>query len=182
MEQEAKLTLLRDRNLLYPKLPFFLSSHAYRDPTVPTTQYNGLCHVTLYHTYPHRSNHQASRKISKPRKLGLFAHQPPIGLQYTTTCSPSNTKTEHKYAPWCDHKPLRMSAVSRVALLKSSGNRGRHDVKVAPNGSVLAGLSNAYVAHPICEHQLVSAYNQRRAPNRRRPPRHSRVHKSGASI
>ena len=34
----------------------------------------------------------------------------------------------------------------------------------------------------VCEHQLVSAYNQRRAPNRRRPPRHSRVHKSGASI
>ena len=32
---------------MYPKLPFFLSSHAYRDPTVPTTQYNGLCHDSV---------------------------------------------------------------------------------------------------------------------------------------
>jgi hypothetical protein len=32
---------------LYPKIPFFLSSRAYRDPTIPITQYNGLCHVTI---------------------------------------------------------------------------------------------------------------------------------------
>jgi hypothetical protein len=29
------------------RLSFYLS-RAYRDPTVPTTQYNGLCHVTLW--------------------------------------------------------------------------------------------------------------------------------------
>jgi hypothetical protein len=26
--------------------PFFYRTRAYRDPTVPVTQYNGLCHVT----------------------------------------------------------------------------------------------------------------------------------------
>ena len=128
MEQEAKLTLLRDR----------ITSHCITLILIGQT-------IKL----PGKSQNQENR--------GLFAHQPPIGLQYKTTCSTSNTKTEHKYAPWCDHKPLRMSAVSRVALLKSTGNRGRHDVRVAPNGRVLAGLSNAYVAHPIGEHQLVSS-------------------------
>ena len=46
----------------------FYLSHAYRDPTIPTTQYGGLCHVTLYHTYPLRSNHQASRTFSGDKK------------------------------------------------------------------------------------------------------------------
>ena len=30
-----------NRNLLYPEIPFFLPSRAYRDPTVPITEYNG---------------------------------------------------------------------------------------------------------------------------------------------
>ena len=51
------------------QLSFYLS-HTYRDPTIPTTQYGGLCHVTLYHTYPLRSNHQASRTFSGDKKTG----------------------------------------------------------------------------------------------------------------
>jgi hypothetical protein len=46
MELEQTGFINGNRNLLYPKIPFFLSSRAYRDPTVPITQYNGLCHVT----------------------------------------------------------------------------------------------------------------------------------------
>ncbi len=37
-------------------------------------------------------------KSQNQENRGLFAHQPPIGLQYTTICSTSNTKTEHKCA------------------------------------------------------------------------------------
>jgi len=47
MELEQTSFINGKQNLLYPKIPFFLSSRAYRDPTVPTTQYNGLCHATL---------------------------------------------------------------------------------------------------------------------------------------
>jgi hypothetical protein len=72
-----------NRNLLYPKIHFFLSSRAYRDPTVPITQYNGLCHVTLYHTYPLGVNHQAARTFSGDKKLGTpSAQQPTIGAQH----------------------------------------------------------------------------------------------------
>ena len=39
LEQTGFIT--ETRNLLYPKISFFLSSRAYRDPTVPITQYNG---------------------------------------------------------------------------------------------------------------------------------------------
>ena len=31
----------------------FYLSHAYRDPTIPTTQYGGLCHVTYTGTHDH---------------------------------------------------------------------------------------------------------------------------------
>jgi len=70
------------RNLLYPKIPFFLSSRAYRDPTVPITQYNGLCHVTLYHTYPLGVNHQVARTFQETRNWGLPSHiNPPLARQ-----------------------------------------------------------------------------------------------------
>ena len=43
---------------LFPvKIPFYRED---RDTTVPVTQCNELCIVTLYHTYPPRSNHQSS--------------------------------------------------------------------------------------------------------------------------
>ena len=61
----------------------FLSSRAYRDPTVPITQYNGLCHVTLYHTYPLGVYHQASRTFSGDKKLGTpIAHQPTTVVEH----------------------------------------------------------------------------------------------------
>jgi hypothetical protein len=72
-----------NKNLLYPQIPFFLSSRAYRDPTVPTTQYNRLCHVTLYHTYPLGVNHQVARTFSGDKKLGTpCAHQPTTGAPH----------------------------------------------------------------------------------------------------
>ena len=46
MKLEQTSFINGNKNLLYPQIPFFLSSRAYRDPTVPITQYNGLCHVT----------------------------------------------------------------------------------------------------------------------------------------
>jgi hypothetical protein len=71
-----------NRNLLYPEIPFFLPSRAYRDPTVPITQYNGLCHVTLYHTYPLGVNHQVARTFQETRNWGLPSHiNPPLARQ-----------------------------------------------------------------------------------------------------
>ena len=93
---------------------------------------------------------------------GLAAHQPPIGLQYSTTCSTNNTK----------HRTQICTLVR--SLPKAFVNRGRHNVRVAPNGHVLAGLSDAHVGHPIGERRLVSSYDQRRAPNNRGPPGRSR--------
>ena len=53
-KQEQKL-------LLFPvKIPFYRENRADRDTAVPVTQCNELCIVTLYHTYPPRSNHQSS--------------------------------------------------------------------------------------------------------------------------
>jgi len=68
MGREKQLRFIAVGNQLYQ--PSFYLSHAYRDPTIPTTQYGGLCHVTLYHTYPLRSNHQASRTFSGDKKTG----------------------------------------------------------------------------------------------------------------
>ena len=87
---------------MYPKLPFFLSSHAYRDPTVPTTQYNGLCHdsvtshcITLILIgqtikLPGKSQNQENR--------GLFAHQPPLACSTPQYAARVTLKTEHKCA------------------------------------------------------------------------------------
>ena len=51
-----------------PPIPtFFLSLTRVPDPTIPTTQYGGLCNVTLYHTYPLQSNHQAVRACKAER-------------------------------------------------------------------------------------------------------------------
>ena len=43
--QEATEILFSRKTHLYK--PSFYLSHAYRDPTIPTTQYGGLCHVTI---------------------------------------------------------------------------------------------------------------------------------------
>ena len=52
---------------------FFVSnpfiSLVYSDPTVPVTQCNGLCHVTLSHNYPLGAKHQFSRTARKNKKL-----------------------------------------------------------------------------------------------------------------
>jgi hypothetical protein len=42
------------------KIPFYQEDREDRDTAVPVTQCNELCIVTLYHTYPPRSNHQSS--------------------------------------------------------------------------------------------------------------------------
>ena len=75
-------TLYSVAQTLYTR-SLFLSSRAYRDPTVPITQYNGLCHVTLYHTYPLGVDHQASRTFSGDKKLGTpIAHQPTTVVEH----------------------------------------------------------------------------------------------------
>ena len=84
---------------MYPKLPFFLSSHAYRDPTVPTTQYNGLCHVTLYHTYPHRSKPSSFQENLKTKKTGDSSHtNPPLACSTPQYAARVTRKTEHECA------------------------------------------------------------------------------------
>jgi hypothetical protein len=45
---KANWSLFKSEKPSY-RLSFYLS-RAYRDPTVQTTQYNGLCHVTNLHT------------------------------------------------------------------------------------------------------------------------------------
>ncbi len=82
----------------------FYRAGAYRDPTVPTTQYDGLCHVTLYHTDPLGVNHQASRTIVGDQKLGTprapthHWHATPKqqAPQITTT---TEHKQSHLFAP-----------------------------------------------------------------------------------
>jgi hypothetical protein len=67
------------------KSPSFYLTRGYRDPTVPITQYNGPCHVTLYHAYPLGVNHQVTRTFSGDKKLGTpSAHQPTTGTQHPT--------------------------------------------------------------------------------------------------
>jgi len=97
-----------NRNLLYPEIPFFLPSRAYRDPTVPITQYNGLCHVTLYHTYP----------------LGVN-HQPYRFFQYYLSISPNNVINRHKY--WS-------GVVKMSALVRTDGTPNTQSLALSGNG------------------------------------------------
>ena len=98
-----------NRNLLYPEIPFFLPSRAYRDPTViPITQYNGLCHVTLYHTYP----------------LGV-SHQPHRFFQYYLSISPNNVINRHKY--WS-------GVVKMSALVRTDGTPNTQSLALSGNG------------------------------------------------
>ena len=47
------LNLPETEPFLYPKFPFFLFSRAYRYPTSPTTQYNGLILSHIHTTHSH---------------------------------------------------------------------------------------------------------------------------------
>jgi hypothetical protein len=73
-------------------------------PRYLTTQYNGLCHVTLYHTYPHRSNHQAFKNLLRRQETGDSSHtNPPLACNTQQYAAQRTRNTEHKYAPRCDH-------------------------------------------------------------------------------
>jgi hypothetical protein len=76
-------------------------------------------------------------RFRRQENWGLFAHQPPIGMQYTTICSTNDTNTEHTYAPWCDHNPLIPCDVTesitlkhRECLTRRAGIARRFPVKV----------------------------------------------------
>jgi hypothetical protein len=80
------------------KPPSFYLTRGYRDPTVPITQYNGPCHVTLYHTYPLGVNRQVARTFQETRNWGLPSHinPPPAktkrrGARVFTPCSPASS-------------------------------------------------------------------------------------------
>jgi len=112
---------------------------AYRDPTVPTIQYNGLGHVTLYHTYPLWGPHQSSifKNRRKNKKLGARAT---THHWYTTPKHQAphiTATTKHKQLP--DVKKLNdprcvetEPAVSLVITLMGDGSL--HNIGVAPDG------------------------------------------------
>ena len=76
---------------------FFISARRNRDPTVPVTQCNGLCHVTLSHTHPgraktatsHRAPQTHSKKVSNKELKTHITHQ---SRERTT---PNSTQTCH---------------------------------------------------------------------------------------
>ena len=76
----------------------FYLSRAYRDSTLQTTQYNGLCHVTLSVSVtshlPSSVNYQASRSTN-----------PPLERNTQTPCTTNNTNTKHTQSHIFDHIP-----------------------------------------------------------------------------
>ena len=119
MKLEQTSFINGNKNLLYPKIPFFLSSRAYRDPTVPTTQYNGLCHVTLYHTYPLGSTIKLQEPSQETRNWGLPARINPPLVRYTQTTDTTNNSYYKTYT------------ISLVITLFEDGSL--HDVSKHPN-------------------------------------------------
>ena len=71
MKLEQKLSLFTGTRTFCTRIsPSFLSSRAYRDPTVPTTQYNGLCHVTTtFMKYATRLNKTRKMHCSKSIRI-----------------------------------------------------------------------------------------------------------------
>ena len=136
---------------MYPKIPFFVSSRAYRDPTVPITQYNGLCHVTLYHTYPLGVNHQAARTFSGDKKLGTpSAQHPPLARNLCRV-------------EGCGKKPLADTPASSGAVAKEAIPRRGRFVSTAFNHVHFRMLSHASPArnppethtHSLSENHII---------------------------
>jgi hypothetical protein len=100
MKLEQTTFINGNRNLLYPKISFFLSSRVYRDPTVPITQYNGLCHVTGTTTArPHATTKNALRAAEAVEAVAEAAK-----AEYATPASPRSTSPKtalclQKFAP-----------------------------------------------------------------------------------
>ena len=81
-------------------------------PNYQTTQYDGLVTSHCITLILIGQTIKLQRNSQNRENWGLFAHQPPIDLQYATICSTNNTNTEHKYAPRCDHGPAEIPAAA----------------------------------------------------------------------
>jgi hypothetical protein len=103
---KRKLVLLRSKRPLKT-----LCTKGFR-PNYQTTQYDGLVTSHCITLILICETIKLQGKSQNRENWGLFAHQPPIGLQYATICSTNNTNTEHKYAPRCDHGPAALPAAA----------------------------------------------------------------------
>ena len=119
-ETKANWSLFKSENPSY-RLSFYLS-RAYRDPTVQTTQYNGLCHVTLYHNYPLWSTIKLQEPSQETRKLVTLCAPTHHWRAILKRHAPQITIIQNTHSHIFFHQiPLRMSSGSGITLLMSSG-------------------------------------------------------------
>jgi len=155
----------------------FMLRHAFDlglRPTNQTTQYDGSSrarHVTLYHTYPHRSTIKRLDKSQTQENWGLFAHQPPVGLPYPTICSTNNTKHRTQICTLVLSLVLSMSRHCGIGIGGHPGQQ--HRVHGTPDGDAMVMGADVQVTL-----LLMAAHDQRWCRCGRRQSVHLRQSRS----
>jgi hypothetical protein len=103
-------------------------------------------------------------KSQNRENWGLFAHQPPIGLQYATICSTNNTNTEHKYAPRCYHGPAELPAATASIMDHATVSMEPQMVRPCLLPMILRTPPSSHLLHdPSSSHRQSAQYLKCRA-------------------